>query len=297
MLYFATALYEEAAPFIQYYSLKQDTSLLPFEIFKNENVLLLVTKPGALRAAIALSHLFTLFPPEKNDFFLSVGTAACAAEHIAVGSPFLIHKITDAVTRRTQHPELLFTSPFPEAALTTVPTVLTELPDSSTEAVQAAFTENAFPTAPLLYDMEGFAIYETAAAYFDTHQFALLRIVSDHMHDLSQLSPVRLRERVTAIIQNQTPLLCSWLAALMPLLPKANLMNTEELDFLQRTSERLCCSVSMQNSLKQLMNYLHQNVPDYLDSLRTYLDTIQPLPCSCRKEGKLTLERLRNHFL
>lgn len=297
MLYFATALYEEAAPLISHYALKQDTSLLPFEIFKNEQVLLIVTKPGALRAAIALSHLFTLFPPGRGDFFLSLGTAACADQRIAAGSPFLIHKLTDAATTRTMYPELLFTCPFSEAALITVPAVLTKAPAPLPESTGQAADTSALFSAPLLYDMEGSAIYETAATYFDTHQFALIRVVSDHMTELSSLTGIELRTLIRSLIEEHTPVLCSWLEALTPFLSDASLPDCAEQALFTKISEWLCCSVSMQNSLKQLMSYLRQNIPDYPAAFQAYLDTIQPLPCSCRKEGKATLEQLRDHFL
>ncbi|MBQ9119251.1 MAG: hypothetical protein IJY09_04220 [Lachnospiraceae bacterium] len=290
MLYFATALYEEAVPLIRSYGLKQDTSLLPFEIFKSEQALLIITKPGATRAAIALSHLFTLFPPTREDFFLSLGTAACPDTEVRTGSAFLIHRITDAATTRTSFPELLFTCPFSEAALITVPAVLTTSP-------QIAAASDSFSSAPVLYDMEGAAIYETAATYLHTHQFALLRVVSDHMTELKQITPAALREQINSDIGQLLPELTAWLAGLMPLLIAPKSADPREAALFADTSRRLCCSVSMQNSLKQLLTYLRWNLPEYLTAFAAYLDSIQPMPCTCRKEGKRVLEQLRNHFL
>ena len=73
MLYIVTALYEEALPFIKIYCLKRKLDFPHFELFGGEEVLLLITRPGALRAATALSSLLTAFPPDKHDLLLSVG--------------------------------------------------------------------------------------------------------------------------------------------------------------------------------------------------------------------------------
>ena len=94
MLYIVTALYEEALPFFKKYNLKRKTDFPHFELFAGEEALLLITRPGALRAATALSSVLTAFPPGKQDFLLSVGCAGCGEEALS-GKAFLICRITE----------------------------------------------------------------------------------------------------------------------------------------------------------------------------------------------------------
>lgn len=286
MLYIVTALYEEALPFLKECSLKRDASFPHFELFSNDSTRLLITKPGAMRAAIAVSSLMSRYPANAQDFFLSVGTAACANRRIAAGSPFLIRKITDSALGRTYFPELLYRSPFPEAELMTVPSVQ-KTPPSGVGS----------HTVPLLFDMEGSGIYEASSTFFATHQIALCKVVSDHMADLRQFSPAELRAHITGCIAGNLPAILQWASDIQSSFPAPGGLGQEEASFFERACRMLRLSISCQNQLYQLMLYLHLAGIPYLGAMETLLR--QPLQNGCKnkKEGKDYLEQLSRYFL
>ena len=55
MITITTALYCEALPFITKLNLKKDTSFTDFQVFRSEEVTLIITKPGSIQAAIGVT--------------------------------------------------------------------------------------------------------------------------------------------------------------------------------------------------------------------------------------------------
>lgn len=255
MLYIVTALYEEALPFLQKFNLKRRTDFSHFELFASESILLLITRPGALRAAAALSALLTAFPPRRYDFLLSIGCAGCSCavdpapdterSHAvlppgqdtpycpapAIGQAFTICKITDAASGRTRYPELLYRSPFAEAEVITVPSVQTKAhacagPKTTLPSADSADTpcvrygacaETTFsiPPAPVLYDMEAAGVYEAAIVYLSCDRILFVKVISDALTGLSGLSAEDRRTHVTECIAGVVAPLTEWLDRVM----------------------------------------------------------------------------------
>lgn len=297
MLYIVTALYEEALPFLSGNPFKKDATFPHFELFFNDSIRLLVTKTGAVRAAIAVSSLLATYPASSGDFFLSVGVAGCPDPSIPIGRPFLVQKITDQASGRAYFPELLYRSPFPEAGLLTVPSIQNTLPAANTPCFPGTEDEPRFPGAPLLYDMEGFGVYEAANTFLSTHQIAFIKIVSDHLVDLSQLPLAGLRSHVSGCIGACVPDILQWAFGIAAQLPTAPRLSREEACFFTEACAALRLSVSSQNKLRQLMLYLHLEGNPYLDAMGDILAAPLAKPCKNKKEGKHYLELLRARFL
>lgn len=329
MLYIVTALYEEALPFLKEYHLKRKTDFPHFELFAGEQAFLLVTRPGALRAATALSSLLTAFPPEKHDFLLSAGCAGCAQEEL-LGQAFSLCRITEAASGRTRYPELLYRCPFPEAEGVTQGTVRRREPEEtlpsapgigaggvvSFPARQRAFgaisplpskapkPEGFVSPLPVLYDMEAAGIYEAAIPYFSCDKLLFLKVVSDALTGLSELPDAARRARVTECVAGIMPTLTVWLDGLLQAFRTAEASCGEtgrlgekgEILF-TNICEALRLSTASRHRLYQLMLYLAQSQIPYEDSMKELLAAPLAAPCRTKKEGLKYLEQLAEYYL
>lgn len=324
MLYIVTALYEEALPFLQKYNLKRQTDFLHFELFANEDVLLLITRPGALRAAAAVSSLLTAFPPGQSDLLLSVGCAGCAdarkvrpdnvyaaaapALSPAIGQAFTICRITDAPSGRTRYPELLYRSPFPQAEVITFPSVQTGACGSDASGTagvpvssRASGTADLpFPPLPVLCDMEAAGVYEAAIPFLSCERMLFVKVVSDALTGLAEFSAEARRSHVTSCIAGIMNELTAWLDALTGALcrrPENEAFTAQEEEFYARSCAALRLSAASSHRLRQLMLYLKLSGSAFLPSMRELLDVPLTTPCRTKKEGLKYLEQLTEYYL
>lgn len=296
MLYIVTALYEEALPFIKKYYLKQKADFPHFELFTGEETILLITRPGALRAAAALSAVLTAFPPKEEDFLLSVGCAGCALQE-KIGEAFVISKITESASGRVRYPELLFRCPFPIAEVIT---------EGKVQIMQETLEEKSkdSPTPLLLYDMEAAGVYEAAIPYFSCEKLLFIKVISDPLTGLLELSAEEKRKRITDNIMSIFPALELWLAQLGNFfknfsadnLRKPVLTSEEEILFTQICTA-LHLSTASSLHLRQLMFYLTLSEISYADSMRKLLANPLKTPCRTKKEGLQYLAELYEYYL
>jgi hypothetical protein len=157
MLYITTALSAEARPLIDYYKLTRVYSL-PYTLFENEKVKLIITGIGIENAMMATSALLGYLPPKNGDIFLNVGICA-APKEFAIGEGILAHKLTHK--QSSYYPDILFEHNFHECELLCV--------DTPAQNILHA------PT-----DMESYGIYKAASRFFATHAMLFFKVVSDH---------------------------------------------------------------------------------------------------------------------
>lgn len=187
MIYMAAALYPEAEPFIRTLGLKKQKEHTRFQVFASDTHTLILTGSGSLAAGIAVTYLLTCAGQHTaddsgsraGDIFVQFGSCGAPAD-IPVGSLFLCHKITDAVTGRSFYPDMLYSSDFKEAALVTAP-------------------EPASKPAALT-DMEGYGGYMAAFTFLPPNRIFTFKAVSDHGYcqngnsGSDSLTPARLTE-------------------------------------------------------------------------------------------------------
>lgn len=167
MLTIITALYHEAAPIIDYFSLKKEGNL-----YQNGAIRLLITKSGKIKSAIHTALLLDKSPSPV----LNIGVAGSDTEKIGEG--FLVEKIEDADSSYHFFPDNLI--PFKKrASLTTVSRV---------------------ETYYSLVDTEGSGFFEAASEYLSVDDIYLYKIVSDTPH-----SPKPTPEMITSLITTNIP--------------------------------------------------------------------------------------------
>ena len=157
MIYIICALSAEARLFLDHYKLKQYTAL-PFKVYANGQVKLVVSGLGQHNALLATTALLAHFPPSKDSLLLNIGVAAAPSSY-NLHSLVVVHKLS--YKTKSLYPDILFQHSFEEAELTTV------------DKPQAT---------PLntLVDMEAFSIYLAASRFLESHQINIVKIISDH---------------------------------------------------------------------------------------------------------------------
>lgn len=157
MIYIICALSAEARLFLDQYKLKQYTTL-PFKIYENENVKLVVCGVGYNNALLATTALLAHFVPSKDDILINIGVAA-APKKFELSSLVIGHKIT--YKEKSYYPDVLFSHRFKEANITTVD-----------EPQETAHTN--------LVDMEASAVFQAASRFMQSDQMVFMKIISDH---------------------------------------------------------------------------------------------------------------------
>ena len=157
MIYIITALDAEARALVDHYRLKRD-SALPYTLYKNEQMVLLVSGMGKTNPLMSVSALLGWRIPEDTDILINIGICGAPATY-AIGEALLIHQIRDG--DRRYYPDILYTHPLRESSLRCVDEAQSALYDSPV-------------------DMESGAIFQAASRFFKLHQMAFVKIVSDH---------------------------------------------------------------------------------------------------------------------
>lgn len=280
MIYIFTALFPEARPLIDRLGLKRSPDQQHFSTWISENheYLLAVTGPGPISAAIVSSSVFTMRPPAQDDFIINIGICAGIGMD-QTGQCFLCSSVTDTDSGRSYYPDLIWKHAFPETALCSGSRILT----ASDDPVPAGSRRKG---APLLYDMEAAALYQSGAVYAGPHQMSFLKIVSDK-GDGSFPSP----EEVTGLTAKWLPQICHYIEGL-PCLRQ----QPQDSPLLESLSADLHCSVTMQHTLRQYLIWASLTASS-LEGKIQEMYTSGVLPCKDRKEGKKILEQLRSFLL
>jgi adenosylhomocysteine nucleosidase len=160
MLNILTALNCEAQPIISHYRLKMRNNRLPFQIYENEEIRLIISGVGKVSSASATGYLYGLSDSSEHHVWLNVGVSGHRKQNI--GEAFLINKITDMGTKKSYYPTFVFKHPFTSLSLETHDKSVSDYP--SVAAV----------------DMEASGFYEAACRFSTTEFIHSYKIISDN---------------------------------------------------------------------------------------------------------------------
>jgi hypothetical protein len=177
MIYLLSALDAEARALVDYYQLKRDTSL-PYTLYTNERMVLLVSGMGKSNALMAVSALLGWRIPNPEDCMINIGICG-APEEYRIGEALLIHQIQDG--GRHYYPDILYTHSLRESSLRCV------------DEAQVSVID-----CPV--DMESSSIFQAASRFFKLHQMAFIKIVSDHFEPESVT-----KEGVIELVRSNIP--------------------------------------------------------------------------------------------
>ncbi|WMJ88934.1 5'-methylthioadenosine/S-adenosylhomocysteine nucleosidase family protein [Anaerocolumna sp. MB42-C2] len=293
MLILTTALYCEALPFIEYYHLKKDNSFVKVQVFRNEDILLLITKSGAIHAAIGTAYLCSRINPSPKDLFVNIGVCGSSLKEDTPGTLYLCNQIMEWETKRFFYPDILYTHPFKERSIISSPIVVssdnffTDQADAGKIDLHQTIINQA-----TLVDMESAGFYQAASYFYQPHQIFFLKIVSDNLTNAA-ITP----DKITALIKGNIPLITDWTATIKTEFDKNNsALTPEEEAYLGTLSKDLCLSVSMENQLIQLCKYYKLKEGTLIEPIREFIKD-NALPCKTKIEGKKYFEQLRQKFI
>lgn len=164
MVYICVSMYVEAKPIIDYYNLKKDVDERYYQVFKSDNMRLIITGVGKINCAAATSHLLAKTPPDDGDIVVNIGICG-AKDGFQMGTPYLINKIKDASTGRDYYPDILLKHDFKECSIETFDKPL--------------FNQDLLEED--LCDMESSGFYVSASKYVEEHRIFLIKVVSDRV--------------------------------------------------------------------------------------------------------------------
>lgn len=182
-----TALACEAKPLIAYFGLKKEISIQPFSVFHKNEICLVVTGLGKCAMAAGVAYTQAIARPVDNPVLLNIGVAG--HRDYPLGTPAIIHKITDADTGKNFYPALVFSVPYETAAALTC------------SRAQLDYRHDR------LVDMEASAFFETASRFTSAELIHCLKIVSDNKEAPADQVDAR---RVSNLIERNISIL-EWL--------------------------------------------------------------------------------------
>lgn len=259
MIYIITALDAEARALVDHYHLRRDFSL-PYTLYKNEQMVLLVSGMGKSNALMAVSALLGWRIPEDTDVLINIGICGAPPSY-EIGETLLIHQIRDG--NRRYYPDMLYTHPLRECSLTCV--------DEAQSAVH---------DSPV--DMESGAIFQAASRFFKLHRLAFIKIVSDHFTPETVT-----KEGVMELIRSNIPCLDKVCIALENVQTQSALFGVDEIEAMEQLKSYF--TKSQASALDDALIYFRLKYP------QSVLPTHSNIPDSKRERSRL-LEELIAHL-
>jgi nucleoside phosphorylase len=228
-IFIYTALPCEATPLVEHFNLKKATAIQPFAVYFNQDICLTVTGLGKSAMAAGVAYTQALFAATEHPVLLNIGIAG-HKDH-AVGSLFLIDKITDVDSLKSYYPPLVFTPPCPTANIQTV-----------------SRPQLSYDHQHHLCDMEASAFYETAVRFSTGELIHCLKVISDN--ELSPADDIQPKQ-VASLIAVHVTKIESLLTELSRL---SKLIAAPEPKLFELLTQRYRFTVSEQGQLKNQLS-------------------------------------------
>lgn len=275
MTYISCALYVEAASLIKHYSMKKDSSYTTYQVFKGEDITVIITGAGMVPSAIVLTDYLAHIIPNSNDSFINYGTCASSNEELSTGEVCLIDQITDITTGRTYIPDILLVHGFRESSLITSPIII------NTNDVDRC----------CLYDMEAAALYQTAIKHFAAHRIFFIKVVSDYGDGVPDAA------RLSRIVNDSMSSLLDFIQKLNDFTPEpvTDITSSDKV-LINRLTDDLRLSQTQQASLLCYFRYYASrgnNLRDYIFAFYEHND----LHIKSKTEGKKYYEYITGDLI
>jgi adenosylhomocysteine nucleosidase len=237
MIRCVVALACEARPLISHYRLARSQTPGPFPLYLGDRMLLVVSGPGRISAAAAVAYiqgLSTVEPtasaPQLCSAWLNFGIAG--HQSLALGTPFMAHKIIDPASQQTYYPAFPFKPLSTTSSLTTV-----DLPETAYPALSG-------------YDMEASGFWPTANRFCSSEMVHCVKIVSDNPdHPTTTLNKHIVEELCAASVD-----LIDALVDTLSALDSQYTLQTQDPPFLPECKKKWRFSVTQTHQLRHLLS-------------------------------------------
>ncbi|WP_416176558.1 hypothetical protein [Clostridium sp.] len=272
MIFLSTALYYEAKSFIDRFSLKKDNTINKFQVFKNEDIVLIITGTGAINTACACTYLISKFDANKYDTFINIGICGSVDRSVDIGSAILMNKIIDNGTGREFYPDLLYSHPFEEGCLESF-----DAPVKDKCNIKGSFV-----------DMEGAAFFQSVSIFMPPHRIFCIKVVSDYLNNEKVT-----RYDVSHLIKINIDKINNWIVSIRDKTSKPkDILEEKDMDYINEIVNNFKLSVTMQHELRKLAeNYKIMN-----ENLILALEPFTQIYCTSKQEGKIYFEQLKRQL-
>ena len=276
MIYIAVALTVEAKPLITYFKLKKDNEIKKYQVFKNEEITLIITGSGIMQGAIAVTYVLGNLDIGEEDIFVNLGICGAVKDSFSIGDIILCNKIINNCSKKNFYPDMLFKHKFKEGTLETFFQVVDERMEK--EKIKGE-----------IVDMEGAGVCEAASLFFSQHQINIIKIVSDYLNT-SKITA----EKVMELVENKINKIADWLVERK----KFNVGNKEiftlkEKESIKKIEENLRLTESMYYEFLELIQYYKIQNKSIENIILKYSD----IKIKDKREGKITFERIRKEII
>jgi len=271
MVFIATALYIEAKPLIEYFGLKKDVGNRYFQVFRNEEITLVVTGVGKINSSIAVSHAATRYLWDPQSFIINIGVCGSKDMNEKIGNIYLINKIVDNETHKNYIPDILIDHPFEE---------------SDIETFNYIVKDKELMTARLC-DMETSGFYQAASKFFKTHRIYILKIVSDST-DFEDVS----KDKIYELIKNKLKEIDEFIKILKNSFKTSDIFSFYEREIINFLSQKLKLTASQgQIFYKACLHYKVRKGRN-IDFLKNFCD----VQVNNKEERKRAFEKILSHL-
>ncbi|WP_130891260.1 MULTISPECIES: spore photoproduct lyase [Fusobacterium] len=275
MIYVAAALTAEAKPLITYFKLKRDNEIKKYQVFKNEEIILIITGSGMMQGAIGTTYLLSSLNIREEDIFVNLGICGAVKEIFQVGDIVLCNKITNNGNGKSFYPDMLFRHKFKEGTLESFFHVVDKSMESEIKGE--------------LVDMEGAGIYEAASLFFSQHQINIIKIVSDYL-DTTGITV----EKVTHIVESGILSIDEWLNERKKFnVSDKEIFTLNEKDIMNMVEKNLRLTESMHYEFMELMKYHKLKNKNIKDVISKY----SKIEIKDKREGKINFEKIRKEII
>lgn len=287
MIYLFSAIYPEAKTCISSLHLKQEMIVKGYQSFVSEESILTLTGVGKVSAASTISSILAKTNADKNDFIVFFGS--CASLRKGMDKKlYQISKITDFETGRSFYPDLLYKTNCEKVPTLTGSLIygfstrrdIPEIVDLKKELQKEIYKEYGF------YDMESSAVYQSASKFVDADHILIFRFPSDEGEKITRED----LEKESSIATKELLSILEWIKDVPK--QKEEIFSKEENEIIQKFIDKLHCTVTMANELKQYIRFAKLSGKDWQSILQRPL-----MEVSDKEEGKKVLREYEEQLL
>lgn len=275
MIFICTATYFESENFIKKLSLKKDINITKFQVFKNDDITLIITGVGKIKAVSALVHIFSIYKTQSPSLLINFGICGTSNKKLHIGTTYLCNKLIDNSSKKTYYTDIIYNTPFEETSVETFDTVINS-------------SMNYDITGDLI-DMEAVGVYEGGSLFLNTHEIFIIKLISDYL-DANSINKPLIKEKINCASDE----IINWLNFLSTNLRKVpHAISPKEAELISSIADNLKFSTTMKNDFKKELLYFKLSNGYIPDDLKQY----SKVPCKSKREGKIYADSIKKKLI
>lgn len=166
MIIIVAALHCEAKPLVKHFRLKKDLKIRSHQVFRSEQIHLIVSGIGKIKSATATAFMCGRLPTENIQLIINIGICGAPSD-FSIGAIYLVNKIVCHSSKKALYPDILFKHRLNEAQLLT--------------AEQPFGGNSDWAAGSSLVDLEAAGFFQAANLFVSPEKIACLKVVSDNL--------------------------------------------------------------------------------------------------------------------